>query len=317
LNAIFIDFAPNIHAHKFYNFFSEYFKCELFFWQGLSLNEKNEIKKSLSKFDLLICADVFKLDDLLWTSDIQKVGISWTSDIVGLQSEKSINLRNIFELLVVDCDFSARKWQKLGVPDNRIFKMPYGINHKTTYNYNIKNRKNMISTRSWQTNYNQDILLESILQTNNFDQLNQFHFAGEGPTLEFLKDKYKLLHNQNSVKYLGYIPNEQIIDLISQYLFYISTSLSDGLSVSMLEAMAAGTPVLVSDIEPNIEFIKHGQNGLLFKSNSTKDLSRVIHEVFANEYDLKLISQNALVLIHENANWEENMSRLLILILAL
>jgi glycosyltransferase involved in cell wall biosynthesis len=85
----------------------------------------------------------------------------------------------------------------------------------------------------------------------------------------------------------------------------------------MLEAMAAGTPVLVSDIEANSEFIKHGQNGLLFKSNSSEDLIRVIHEVFANKYDLELISQNALKLIQEGANWDENMNRLTNLILAL
>lgn len=281
------------------------------------MTDKHEIKKSLNKFDVLICADVFKLDDLLWASDIKKIGISWTSDIVEFQNKESLNLRNIFELLVVDCDFSSRKWQKLGVSKNQIFKMPYGINYKNTYNYNAKIRNNIISTRSWQTNYNQEILFEAILQLKNFDPANQFHFAGEGPTLEFLKDKFKLLQSQNRIDYLGYIPNEQIIDLISKYLLYVSTSLTDGLSVSMLEAMMAGTPVLVSDIEPNVEFIEHGKNGLLFKNNSSEDLARIIHDVFANEYDLGLISRNALDLIRENANWQENMEKLKNLILAL
>lgn len=271
----------------------------------------------MSKFDLLICADVFKLDDLLWATDVKKVGISWTSDIVGLQEKHSINLRKIFELLIVDCSFSARQWQKLGVAENQIFQIPYGVDYKMTYDYNIKERKNVISTRSWQPNYNQEILLESILQTNNFNKENQFHFTGDGPTLEFLRNKFELLEKKESVKFLGYVPNEQIIDLISRYSVYISTSLSDGISVSMLEAMAAGTPVLVSDIEPNLEIIKHGHNGLLFKNNSIEDLTRVINDVFANQYDLKFISQNALKLIKEYANWEENMKKLLVEILNL
>jgi len=317
LNAIFVDFAPNIHAHKFFDYFCKYFNCKLYFWQSLSLTDKHEIKRSLNKFDILICADVFKLDDLLQASNIRKIGISWTSDIVEFQNTESLNLRNIFELLVVDCDFSSRKWQKLGVSENRIFKMPYGIDYNNTYNYDKKNRNSIISTRSWQTNYNQEILLEAILQIKSFDRTNQFHFAGEGPTLEFLKDKFKLLQNQNRIDYLGHIPNGQIIDLISKYLLYVSTSLTDGLSVSMLEAMVAGTPVLVSDIEPNLEFIEHGKNGLLFKNNSSEDLARIIHDVFANEYDLGLISRNALDLIRENANWQENMEKLKNLILAL
>ena len=59
------------------------------------------------------------------------------------------------------------------------------------------------------------------------------------------------------------------------------------------------------------------KNGLLLKNNSSEDLARIIHDVFANEYDLGLISRNALDLIRENANWQENMEKLKNLILAL
>ena len=44
---------------------------------------------------------------------------------------------------------------------------------------------------------------------------------------------------------------------------YVSTSLSDGTSLSLLEAMACSLPVVVTDIPANKEWITDGHNGFL------------------------------------------------------
>ena len=45
--------------------------------------------------------------------------------------------------------------------------------------------------------------------------------------------------------------------------FYISMTESDGASLSLMEAMAVGAIPVVSDIEPNREWVKNGVNGVL------------------------------------------------------
>ena len=74
----------------------------------------------------------------------------------------------------------------------------------------------------------------------------------------------------------------------------------------MLEAMAAGTPVLVANIESNNEWITHGENGFLFETFSPEDLSIKISEILEKKYDLSSISDLAYRTVVKRADWNKN-----------
>ena len=283
----------------------------------MSIEEKQYIKSTISSYDLLICADIFHLEDIIWVPNIKKVCISWTSDIVGMGNESLPRLDDQFELLIVDCAYAQNLWRDRCFFQIPTFQLPYGVHTRKLYTYDANSRRNVISTRHWNHNYNQRILLESISQNNNFCLDNEFHFTGDGPTLSDLSYTYKKLQEQNYIQFLGLVPNNSIVDLISKYKLYISTSLSDGISVSMLEAMSAGTPVLVSDIASNREFIDHGINGFLYVNDSVEDLSKKIKEIFENNFDLKQIAVEAQRTIKEKANWHLNIKHLVSAIIKL
>jgi len=57
---------------------------------------------------------------------------------------------------------------------------------------------------------------------------------------------------------------------------YVSSSLWDGTSVSLLEAMACGIVPVVSDIPANSALIKDGRNGLLFRPGDAQGLAGCI-----------------------------------------
>ena len=70
----------------------------------------------------------------------------------------------------------------------------------------------------------------------------------------------------------GHVPQ---IDLPGYYQaadLYISASHSDGSSVSLMEALASGLPVLVSDIPGNVEWVEPGRQGWLFKDSDVTSL---------------------------------------------
>ena len=317
LKIIFIDYSPNVHAVNFRNAFRDYFYCELYFWQIMSFEEKTHVKSTISTYDFLICADIFKLEDIIRIPNIKKICISWTSDILKMQTLSLPILDDHFELLIVDCDYTQNLWRKDCFLKTPIFQLPYGVNPNYSFVYDIDSRKNVISTRNWNQNYNQRILLEAISRNSDLCWDKEFHFAGEGPTFVDLTNSYNKLQEQNFVKFLGSVPNNKIINLISKYKLYISTSLSDGISVSMLEAMSAGTPVLVSDIPSNKEIIDHGVNGFLYVNDSVDDLSLKIKEIFENNFDLKQISHQAKRTIERKANWQLNIKLLVSTILKL
>lgn len=68
--------------------------------------------------------------------------------------------------------------------------------------------------------------------------------------------------------YLGEVPHERMGELYRAADVILNTSHSEGLSNSVLEAMAAGRPVLAADIAGNRAALHHLQDGILYKDRA-------------------------------------------------
>lgn len=119
-----------------------------------------------------------------------------------------------------------------------------------------------------------DILLESIklvlLRFPNFRLL----IAGDGDQMAFLKTKAIELNLGNSVRFLGF--RDDIPDILKLSDFYVCSSLSEGLSLSILEAMTAGKPVIATAVGGNPELVSDQNNGLLAPPADPKALAEKI-----------------------------------------
>ncbi len=91
---------------------------------------------------------------------------------------------------------------------------------------------------------------------------------------------------------------------------YVSPSHSDGSSISLLEAMACGRTVLVSDIPSNREWVEDGMNGRLFVDGSEADLTAKLVEMVRDpgQYDYRRLAH---VTATERADWRRNFTKLL------
>jgi glycosyltransferase involved in cell wall biosynthesis len=88
---------------------------------------------------------------------------------------------------------------------------------------------------------------------------------------------------------------------------YVSTSLSDSTSVSLLEAMAAGTFPVVTDIEANHEWIDDGENGFLVPVDDPAALADRIHRALADRALRERGRRLNQARIRERASWQDNM----------
>lgn len=84
----------------------------------------------------------------------------------------------------------------------------------------------------------------------------------------------KELDLQSSVNFLG----QQQVDgeFLSRYDLFVFSSLCDTFGIALLEAMASGLPVLVSDIPPAMELIKHGECGFHFETGNPLSCAEAI-----------------------------------------
>ena len=73
---------------------------------------------------------------------------------------------------------------------------------------------------------------------------------------------------------VGAIPQAEIHRWYRKADLYVSPSHVDGSSVSLMEAMASGTPPLVSDIPANREWVREDANGWLFRDGDARSPGR-------------------------------------------
>ena len=88
-----------------------------------------------------------------------------------------------------------------------------------------------------------------------------FLIVGDGPERESLERFAESLQLGPHVRFLGHRPDPLRI-LAASDLFWLASDF-EGLSNSVMEAMAAGLPVVASDIPPNRELVLHGTTGYL------------------------------------------------------
>lgn len=86
-------------------------------------------------------------------------------------------------------------------------------------------------------------------------------FVGDGSERHALEALTETLGLQDAVRFVGAVNNAR--ELIPAADLCMLTSLSEGLSVTLLEAMAAAKPIVATDVGGNPEAVEHGKTGLL------------------------------------------------------
>ena len=134
---------------------------------------------------------------------------------------------------------------------------------------------------------NIEFLLESI-QKPGFE--NTFLIVA-GYVEESILNNYSL----SNVLFIGNVKNLQEFMLVAD--FFVSASLHEGMPNAVLEALAVGTPVLLSDIPPHIEILNSAEIeiGRQFKNNDFKSFLSSYKKLI--EMDQILLSRNSTSLI--------------------
>ena len=169
----------------------------------------------------------------------------------------------------------------------------------------------VISTRSLERIYGIDTLLEAIRFTNEKNDDICFLLLGDGSLRTWVEDYIKHYNLSHAVHLTGRIDYQLLPDYFNEADLYVSTSYSDGTSVSLLEAMACGLPVIVSDLPSNREWVQPDINGWLVSPGNTEALGMAIPAVLGQKDKLSAMGQANLALVREKADWSKNSDLLL------
>ena len=201
------------------------------------------------------------------------------------------------------------KIKTLGFPEEKLSVFPMGID-ENFLNSSFKRKLfdetssiTIISNRNLMPIYNISLLIKAIPIILNELPRVKFIIAGDGSEREILEKEIDRLNLSDYVKFLGRIPHQEMPYLLAKSDIYVSTSLFDGTSVSLLEAMASGCFPVVSDIPANREWIEDGKNGFLFPVNDEKTLAKkILYAIHDQELRERAIGLNYSI-IKEKAHW--------------
>jgi len=161
----------------------------------------------------------------------------------------------------------------------------------------------ILSNRNLLPIYNVSLFIRAIPLVLREESKVKFLVAGDGPEREELEKEAKDLRIEDFVQFLGRIPHDAMLNLLSQTDIYVSTSLHDGTSVSLLEALGSGAFPVVTDIPSNREWISDGENGFLVPTDKERTLAIQIIKAIRNRSLAEEARQKNLRLVTEKVLW--------------
>ena len=121
----------------------------------------------------------------------------------------------------------------------------------------------------------------NLLKTESKEDIPQLVLAGgKGWYYESIFETVKKLHLEQDVIFTGYVPEEDSPLLMNGAVAFVFPSLYEGFGMPPLEAMACGTPVIVSDTASLPEVVRDA--GVYVDPNSVESMKEGLLEIWGN-----------------------------------
>jgi glycosyltransferase involved in cell wall biosynthesis len=199
--------------------------------------------------------------------------------------------------------------EAMGVDPERVLTFPYGVDLER-----FRPREpvdaggpRILTNRKLEPVYSVSTVIDAFPAVRETFHKATLTVAGDGELRTDLLDRAERSIARRAIVFVGDVDHQRMPALLRDHHLYVSTSLSDTTSVSLLEAMACGLFPIVSDIPANREWIEDGVNGRLVPVQQPMKLAMTIIESW-NDRDFRGDAVKAnLELVSEKAEWTANM----------
>jgi colanic acid/amylovoran biosynthesis glycosyltransferase len=133
-----------------------------------------------------------------------------------------------------------------------------------------------------------DTLIRAMAELNRRNISARLTIAGDGSDRGRLEKIAAELKCMNQIDWLGAVPNSQVSSLLGEADIFSLPSRQDshgdrdGIPVVLMEAMAAGIPVVAGDLPTIAELVEDGVTGLLVKANQPEALADKLAMLWGN-----------------------------------
>jgi len=251
---------------------------------------------------------------------------AYGSDIVvdphrsPLHRAVSIQVVKSADLVLVDSEIQRRALLSLGCSPERIISFAWfdeqplrRVNSDRALRDKLgwDGKRIVVCVRKHEPIYSVDTIIRAIPIVVKEAPNVRFLIFGSGtqtPQLMRLAGELKI---ESFVHFAGNVPRSQLLGYMKDCDIYASSSITDGTSSSLLEAMSLGVPVVVSSIDANTEWITDGVNGLMFPVYDVDLLAKEIIQLEKDPARREQLRIEASQVIDRRVNWRDSSSRLI------
>lgn len=254
--------------------------------------------------------------------------MSWGSDVLRFSDEGPDERRTVefalrcADMAIADCEAVRERIAELGgLPRNQIVCLPWGVDVaqfrpkvsalwlRRRFGWNGCNV--IISTRALEPVHRPLFFLQAISRVMKECSDVRLLMLGDGS----MKQEVVSFLEKASLNGKAYVAGQVAEDLLPDYFaeadLYVSATGCDGSSVSLLQAMACGLPVVVPDGYGNREWVKHAENGWLYASEDTDALAQTILDGLEDDSTRRRAAGLNIRVVQARADWDKNFPRVL------
>src|SRR4030095_5730730 len=292
-------------------------------------SELGHFKKTVKEFrpDIVHTGYIWQVGILAAMSNFHPhLSMAWGSDILT-EPDRSWFIRKLVKKVLnqsdhVQCDAEFVKQKIINdfrLPAEKITVFPWGIDlslfaindkQASRKKLNIDKEKFvLIYNRHLEPVYGVNYLLEAFKNFSEDKDDVMLLVLSEGSkkneVLQFITENRMELN----VRMLGRVINNELPDFLNAADVYVSPALSDGTSLSLLEAMACGTGLVVTDV-PAIKEWVNDENGIMVKKGNPEELANALEKYYTNRDLIVKHSAVNIGIAKNRADWDKNCLKL-------
>jgi glycosyltransferase involved in cell wall biosynthesis len=147
-----------------------------------------------------------------------------------------------------------------------------------------------------------DLLLQSLVELKELAWT--LSIVGDGPEKPELERMVDILELKERVTFQGWMDKASVHAQLAQATLFAYPSRDEGMPNAVLEAMAAGLPVIATHIAGNEELILHGKNGLLVPKDDSNALRDALRELIPDAQQRARMGAASRAIVEGKYSWQ-------------
>ena len=200
-----------------------------------------------------------------------------------------------------------------GIPESRVAVIHHGVNpedyvfpeearDELRNDLGINSQQMILFTGKLAPRKGVDILLRALPQVLKKVEV-KLVLAGSGDQRDY-QHLAQTLGISDKLHFLGRVPDDTLRLLYSSCDLFVLPSRLEGLGIVILEAMAAGKPIVATNVGGIPEIIESGQNGILVEAGEEGKLAGAIVKVLSDNSLSRTFGENSMKKVRERFSWE-------------